>query len=340
MRSFATTFSASTIGDAKFDNTINVEDPFAISDASNATPIVITTSALHGYSTGNKVRIDDVGGNTAANDSHTITVLSTTTFELDSSVGNGDYTFGGTARKLTEGMAVDAEVGKTVRIIAGTGQGLSNRVKSNTKTVYTFERDWATTPDGTSIFVTLEPDTAKRQEFSLGDVTTFDPAEDSEWALDLKGTERQALSMVVTSRDQGGSESLLSGSRFMDFYLFNLTGQVPGEAQSAFNLTVDGNLGIGNDLAPIIALQLAVSPSRVVAKVKVAPTGADIDVRIKEGSNIWLTLTIPAGQVSVEATQFQLDAAGEIPLDSIIQLDLTKVGTTVPGSDLSVLVYL
>lgn len=61
----------------------------------NATPIVVTTG-VHGLVTGASVTITGVGGNTAANGSWPITVLSTTTFSLDGSVGNGAYTSGGT----------------------------------------------------------------------------------------------------------------------------------------------------------------------------------------------------------------------------------------------------
>ena len=75
-----------------------------ITNASNASPIVITTSANHGYSTGDTVNVTGVGGNTAANGSSptgfwTITVVDNTHFSLDGSAGNGAYTSGGTASK-------------------------------------------------------------------------------------------------------------------------------------------------------------------------------------------------------------------------------------------------
>jgi hypothetical protein len=68
-----------------------------VTGATNANPIVITTAAVHGYATGDRIIIDGVGGNTAANGSWAITVLSTTTFSLDGSTGNGAYTSGGIA---------------------------------------------------------------------------------------------------------------------------------------------------------------------------------------------------------------------------------------------------
>ena len=70
--------------------------PLAISDATTATPIVITC-APHGLTSGAVVTIASVGGNTAANGTFVITVLSATTFSLNNSVGAGAYTSGGTA---------------------------------------------------------------------------------------------------------------------------------------------------------------------------------------------------------------------------------------------------
>lgn len=67
-----------------------------ITGATNATPIVITI-ASHGYQTADQVDISGVLGNTAANGSWIITVLSANTFSLDSSVGNGAYSGGGSA---------------------------------------------------------------------------------------------------------------------------------------------------------------------------------------------------------------------------------------------------
>lgn len=71
----------------------------SVSGATNATPIEITTSAAHGLSTGDRVTVASVGGNTAANGNWAITVTSTTKFTLDGSVGANDFTTGGTVAK-------------------------------------------------------------------------------------------------------------------------------------------------------------------------------------------------------------------------------------------------
>jgi len=65
-----------------------------IDGATNASPIVITTSSTHNLVTGDKVVVEDVAGNTAANGTWRITVVSSTTFSLDGSTGNGVYVGG------------------------------------------------------------------------------------------------------------------------------------------------------------------------------------------------------------------------------------------------------
>lgn len=76
-----------------------------ITNATNATPIVLTTGAAHGLSTGISIVVTDVGGNTAANGTFiTIATTSGTTITLgtisgssiNNVAGNGAYTSGGT----------------------------------------------------------------------------------------------------------------------------------------------------------------------------------------------------------------------------------------------------
>lgn len=92
-----------------------------ISGATNATPIVITTTTNHGLVTGDKVYIASVGGNTNANNTGanpnwTITKVADTTFSLDDSSGNGAYTSGGTATPALVG-SVDGASFQRQRIL-------------------------------------------------------------------------------------------------------------------------------------------------------------------------------------------------------------------------------
>jgi hypothetical protein len=67
-----------------------------ITGASNATPIVITTSSPHGYSNGQLVTVFGVNGNDSADGTWAIDNVTSTTFELEDSAGSGTYAGGGT----------------------------------------------------------------------------------------------------------------------------------------------------------------------------------------------------------------------------------------------------
>lgn len=64
--------------------------------ATNANPIVITTSPAHGVTDVTWGTVVGVGGNTAANGGWVVERVTNTTLKLRGSVGNGSYTTGGT----------------------------------------------------------------------------------------------------------------------------------------------------------------------------------------------------------------------------------------------------
>lgn len=74
---------------------------YTVTAVTNTTPIAITVSVAHGYTTGDSVTIRNVLGTTAANvTNNVITVTGTGTFTLDGSVGNGAWVSGGTVGKV------------------------------------------------------------------------------------------------------------------------------------------------------------------------------------------------------------------------------------------------
>lgn len=69
---------------------------FTVNGATNANPIVVSTSNPHPFATGEKVSITNVGGNTGANGIWTITYVDATHFSLNGSIGNGAFSSNGT----------------------------------------------------------------------------------------------------------------------------------------------------------------------------------------------------------------------------------------------------
>lgn len=105
----STTANATTVGGMNYTlltcTLANIENSNAITGATNANPIVITTTGNHGFSTGQVITVASVGGNTNANQTSAITVLSPTTFSI-AVAGNAAYTSGGTASPYATAPAV------------------------------------------------------------------------------------------------------------------------------------------------------------------------------------------------------------------------------------------
>lgn len=81
-------------------NSTQTEAALTITNATNATPIVIT-SAAHGYSNGDVVVTASIGGNTNANGGPFIVeAAAANTFALQDSVGTAPWTSGGTVRRI------------------------------------------------------------------------------------------------------------------------------------------------------------------------------------------------------------------------------------------------
>ena len=95
-------------GDVATPGTFNRPGTVAITGATNTDPIVIT-AANHGFSTDDLVTITNVEGNTNANGTYYIKVLTTNTFELIGRAGNSGFSTGaGLAVVVTESSELPA----------------------------------------------------------------------------------------------------------------------------------------------------------------------------------------------------------------------------------------
>lgn len=88
---------------------------YSITNATNTSPIQITTLTPNTFTTGQVVAIAGVGGNVAANGAFTITVINSTNFQLNGTTGNGAYTNGGqVCNPLTTSSLASTEVNGVV----------------------------------------------------------------------------------------------------------------------------------------------------------------------------------------------------------------------------------
>lgn len=101
----------------------------AVSGAANngSGLIRITTSVAHGWATGDRINVYGVVGTTEANGVWTITVITTTTFDLQGSTFTNAYTSGGTATNRGLYYAIHANVSPAIDRSSGgpTGTGTS-----------------------------------------------------------------------------------------------------------------------------------------------------------------------------------------------------------------------
>jgi hypothetical protein len=79
-----------------------------VTGATNASPVTVACQSPHGYQEGEQVLIGGVAGNTAANGTWYVTPLSSTTFSLHGSTGNGAYSAGGIATGPDDGSVAFA----------------------------------------------------------------------------------------------------------------------------------------------------------------------------------------------------------------------------------------
>jgi hypothetical protein len=97
-------------------------------------------------------------------------------------------------------------------------------------------------------------------------------------------------------------------------------------------LSVPGTLGMMSNAAPLMQFASAVTPSGLVGLVKLPSIGAAIMAQLMVGGVAYATVTIPAGQ-----TRVSIPGAGAIAAGALVTLNLISVGTTFPGSGLSVI---
>jgi len=109
-------------------------------------------------------------------------------------------------------------------------------------------------------------------------------------------------------------------------------------AGGQYSITVEGFLAIETAVAPDLVVELKHSVRDVYATVRQAPQGAPIDIQVKQNGAAYCSLSIPAGQtVSNSVDGFTL---ASLQVGARISADITSVGTTVPGADLTILIRL
>lgn len=113
-------------------------------------------------------------------------------------------------------------------------------------------------------------------------------------------------------------------------------GTSSGSTNIPYLLNLTGTLAIQSDCCPRRFITQTQQVQLVQIELKIAPTGHSLVVKIYQNSTLWMTLTVAIAGTSIAATSAQLAAATPITQGNFWRVDLTAVGTTIPGSDLAV----
>lgn len=355
MRAQGNISSANMIGDSKFVNEFQYfSPPLTVSDASGS-PILLTLTAPHSYTTGEEVMVSGVTGNLAANGTFTITVPSTADpsynalhLELNSTTSSGSYEGGGQVQLITDGMAPGQEVGRLVRIFSGTGAGQIRKVISNDMTTLTVDTDWDTIPDSTSLFIVEDASTLG--SIATTSVSNADPTKEVTAAFQVANYPEVDILVQAFSTDANGNLAIQSDSPFREIWVFGGPGTVASKFDKAtFNLAVGGmDLIVADDVCPHYIVRHSGVPSSLAADIKVPSLGADVIIDIiltkADGSftgSIFATtkIDLPAGSTNTLTLDSSAFATG-ITFDELdlLTVNVTQIGSTTPGSGVAIVI--
>jgi hypothetical protein len=233
------------------------------------------------------------------------------------------------------GLAADALKSGIVRWIFGAGRDTTATVASNTSTrIY---GDFPVVADVTSRGVVLASSIAATGK-SAGPIDSWDPNNSVDTVIELPNVAGKSYFIVGLTANALGDRANPANSPWREIYL--LGGPGAGQGSLGLQLTVQGTLAIGSDLAPRTQLARTVRAVGVRAEVKQAPSGDDLVAVLKLGATDWLTLTIADGDTFVEADAGAIAGVADIDAATNIRLDVTAAGTTFPGADLTVSIYI
>jgi hypothetical protein len=100
---------------------------------------------------------------------------------------------------------------------------------------------------------------------------------------------------------------------------------------------IGGFLAIQTGAAPDVILDANKAVRDIYAVVKQAPSGAEIAINLNLNGTFYCALAIPDGSTTMTVA---LDGASLPPLlaQDLLSIDITGVGLTTPGSDLTVII--
>lgn len=119
-----------------------------------------------------------------------------------------------------------ADIGRTIRIIAGTGRYQRRLIQSVTTTTATLSSAWNTIPDATSLFIVEDSRWSYSNEISAFANSAF--ALSSSFVVDFQNTAAAAMLVQVLIGDASGNYSIEARSPFRIGYVYGTPGSSAG----------------------------------------------------------------------------------------------------------------
>lgn len=299
----------------------------SIQSSTAATPIQITTSTAHGFSTGDTVCISGHTSNTNANGTWTITVNGSTTFTLNTSVGTLSGGASGTVTNITgRTVTLASAVTQTIISTGGSGSPGGNRPAWSGVTNVT-----VTTPTGVSKESTLADQFAVNATFTTGLIAWRQLPS----TLNLSGFQQVSFWIMQTSGTLA-SDGNLRLRLCSDLSGVNPVNTINVPAMTALNtwypITVDNGSALGSSIGSV---SFALTSDQGAQTFRVcnifaskAPSAADsltLQSLIGKNDGVWY------GIQSIDGTRVVLDQyASSLPTQSVtVQRKYTGTTATV-----------
>jgi hypothetical protein len=223
------------------------------------------------------------------------------------------------------GLAANAEIGNLIRVIAGTGRGQPpSTITANTSTQLTFQPPLLM--DDTSVWIVEAPAWAFQADSTS--IDNANPLTPVSLSVPTANFIEQPMLIAGFTVDVNGNESPDGDQPFREDWIYGEVGAPSGEMK----ISIPGTLAIGSNLGPAAFYTSTVAlQNGVTCMVKQTPVGADLVIQVYAGTTLLFTVTIAAGSTVGSAT-----GTPAIGPETPVIINLTAVGTTFPGSDLTV----
>lgn len=233
------------------------------------------------------------------------------------------------------GFEVDELRGNLLRCVAGVARNSVHKIKWNTADRIYIEGSWTVTPGAGDIFVVEEP--TWRTEAKSDPITNDAFMSETAHTI-LADNVANTVTLISTSTlDGGGNQSTGAFDPVREVFNYGDGGALG--FVGAIYMNMESTIAIGPDVAPQTFLNETARAKAVRATLKTAPSGGPVELDIKVDGVLWMSLTIPDGDLEVEATPAELAAATDIGAGLNVSLDVTSVPVTFPGADLAVIIF-